>query len=112
MQPSNELIKPVVSNLALSNEDLYSPRVEAFIEEQSVIARATPEAPPRAWYAKVLYSSCFYLSFAGMLGGDRRDAHAECCAGRRAAGELLFCRRPGWSYYSSDRRGGLACVAC
>lgn len=68
MQPSNELIKPVVSNLALSNEDLYSPRVEAFIEEQSVIARATPEAPPRAWYAKVLYSSCFYLSFAGMLG--------------------------------------------
>jgi hypothetical protein len=54
--------------LRLSSDDLYSPQVEAFLEEQAVLHRAMPEATPQPFILRVLYSSYFYLSLAGGLG--------------------------------------------
>src|SRR5262249_36161864 len=54
--------------LRLSADDLYSPRVEAFLDEQAMMSRAMPEADPQPWILRVLYSSYFYLSLASGLG--------------------------------------------
>jgi MFS family permease len=54
--------------LRLSADDLYSPRVEAFLDEQAVLNRAMPEVEPQLWILRVLYSSYFYLSLASGLG--------------------------------------------
>ena len=54
--------------LRLSADDLYSPRVDAFLDEQAVLNRALPEAEPQPWILRVLYSSYFYLSLASGLG--------------------------------------------
>jgi hypothetical protein len=54
--------------LRLSVDDLFSPQVEAFLEEQSVLQRALPEATKQPFIVRVVYSSYFYLSLAGGLG--------------------------------------------
>jgi Inner membrane component of T3SS, cytoplasmic domain len=54
--------------LRLSPDDLYSPRVEAFLDEQAVLNRAMPEVEPQPWILRVIYSSYFYLSLASGLG--------------------------------------------
>ncbi len=54
--------------LRLSADDLYSPRVEAFLDEQAMLNRAMPEVEPQPWILRVLYSSYFYLSLASGLG--------------------------------------------
>jgi hypothetical protein len=54
--------------LRLSADDLYSPRVEAFLDEQAMMTRAMPEVEPQPWILRVLYSSYFYLSLASGLG--------------------------------------------
>ncbi len=54
--------------LRLSADDLYSPRVEAFLDEQAMMSRAMPEVEPQPWILRVLYSSYFYLSLASGLG--------------------------------------------
>ncbi len=54
--------------LRLSADDLYSPRVEAFLDEQAMMNRAMPEVQPQPWIFRVLYSSYFYLSLASGLG--------------------------------------------
>jgi hypothetical protein len=54
--------------LRLSADDLYSPRVEAFLDEQATMSRPLPEAQPLPWILRVLYSSYFYLSLASGLG--------------------------------------------
>jgi Inner membrane component of T3SS, cytoplasmic domain len=54
--------------LRLSAEDLFSPQVDAFLEEQAVLQRAMPEAAPQPFFVRVFYSSYFYLSLAGGLG--------------------------------------------
>lgn len=54
--------------LRLSADDLYSPRVDAFLDEQAMMSRALPEAEPTPWILRVLYSSYFYLSLASGLG--------------------------------------------
>jgi hypothetical protein len=54
--------------LRLSAEDLYSPKVDAFLDEQALLNRALPEAEPQPWIIRVLYSSYFYLSLASGLG--------------------------------------------
>ena len=54
--------------LRLSSSDLYSPRVDAFLEEQAVLNRALPEAEPQPFVVRVFYSSYFYLSLASGLG--------------------------------------------
>jgi hypothetical protein len=55
--------------LRLSRNDLYSPRVDAFVEEQAVLNRALPETEPQPFLVRIFYSSYFYLSLASGLGG-------------------------------------------
>jgi FHA domain len=54
--------------LRLSRSDLYSPRVDAFLEEQAVLNRALPEIEPLHFIVRMFYSSYFYLSLASGLG--------------------------------------------
>jgi hypothetical protein len=54
--------------MRLSSEDLFSPRVEGYLEEQAVANRPVPEALPRPLIVRILYSSWFYLSIASMIG--------------------------------------------
>ena len=63
MPPSSPL-----EPLRLSADDLYSPRVDAFLDEQAMMSRALPEVEPLPWILRVLYSSYFYLSLASGLG--------------------------------------------
>ena len=55
--------------LRLSKSDLYSPRVDAFLDEQASLNRALPEAEPQPFIVRMFYSSYFYLSLASGLGG-------------------------------------------
>ncbi|HKI20946.1 MAG TPA: FHA domain-containing protein, partial [Isosphaeraceae bacterium] len=54
--------------LRLSADDLFSPQVDAFLDEQAVLQRAMPEATTQPFIVRVFYSSYFYLSMAGGLG--------------------------------------------
>jgi FHA domain len=55
--------------LRLSRNDLYSPRVDAFLEEQASLNRALPEAEQQPFFVRMFYSSYFYLSLTSGLGG-------------------------------------------
>jgi hypothetical protein len=54
--------------LRLTKSDLYSPGVDAFLDEQALMNRALPEVEPPPFIVRVFYSSYFYLSLAGGLG--------------------------------------------
>jgi FHA domain len=54
--------------LRLSRGDLYSPRVDAFLDEQALLNRALPESEPPPFIVRMFYSSYFYLSLASGLG--------------------------------------------
>ena len=54
--------------IRLTAEDLFSPKVEAFLDEQAALNRALPETSPQPFIIRVLYSSYFYLSLASGLG--------------------------------------------
>ena len=54
--------------LRLTEDDLFSPKVDAFLDEQAMLNRALPEVQPQPWILRVLYSSYFYLSLASGLG--------------------------------------------
>jgi Inner membrane component of T3SS, cytoplasmic domain len=54
--------------IRLTADDLFSPKVEAFLDEQAVLNRPLPEAVPQPFIVRLFYSSYFYLSLAGGLG--------------------------------------------
>jgi hypothetical protein len=54
--------------LRLTEGDLFSPRVDAYLEEQEMLARAMPEVEAQPFIIRLFYSSYFYLSIAGGLG--------------------------------------------
>jgi hypothetical protein len=54
--------------IRLGKDDLYSPRVEAYLEEQEVLRRPMPEIPPQPFYVRLFYSTYLYLSLAAGLG--------------------------------------------
>ncbi len=54
--------------LRLTEEDLFAPKVDAFLDEQSMLSRALPEIETQPWILRVVYSSYFYLSLASGLG--------------------------------------------
>ena len=54
--------------LRLSREDLYSPQVEAYLQDQEALRRDIPEVPPQPLLVRIIYSSYFYLSLAGAVG--------------------------------------------
>ena len=54
--------------IRLTADDLFSPKVDAFLDEQAVLNRALPETTPQPFIVRLLYSSYFYLSLASGLG--------------------------------------------
>ncbi len=54
--------------IRLSSADLFSPKVEAFLDEQAALNRALPETSPQPLIVRILYSSYCYLSLASGLG--------------------------------------------
>src|SRR5688500_307163 len=56
------------STMRITSDDLLDPRVEGYLEEQAVINRNAPDIPQQSLFARIVYSSYFYLGVAGMLG--------------------------------------------
>jgi hypothetical protein len=54
--------------MRLTSDDLFSARVEGYLEEQAMLRRATPDVAPQPLVLRVIYSSYFYLSVAGLIG--------------------------------------------
>jgi hypothetical protein len=54
--------------MRLTQNDLFSPKVEAYLEEQAVLRRPIPEIEPRPLLTRILLSSYLYLSLASALG--------------------------------------------
>ena len=54
--------------IRLTGEDLFSPKVEGYLQEQAALRRDMPEAEVRPLLVRVIYSSYFYLSLAGCVG--------------------------------------------
>ena len=54
--------------IRLTAADLFSPKVEAFLDEQAVLNRPLPETAPQPFFVRLVYSSYFYLSLASGLG--------------------------------------------
>jgi hypothetical protein len=61
-------MSPFQQPLRLGETDLYSPRVEAYLEEQAVLSRGVPDVEPQPWVVRLIFSSYFYLSVASGLG--------------------------------------------
>ncbi len=83
--------------MRLEHDDLFSPKVEAYLEEQAVLRRPVPEFKPRPLLIRILFSSYFYLSIASALGGFCAWAMLEpfvdendIAKGSSAAAFLLF----------------------
>jgi hypothetical protein len=54
--------------LRLTSEDLFTPQVESYLDEQRVLRRDIPEVAPRPLLLRIIYSSVFYLCLASGLG--------------------------------------------
>jgi Inner membrane component of T3SS, cytoplasmic domain len=55
--------------LRLDENELYSPKVEAYLEEQAMLRRPIPEAETQSLLTRILFSSYFYLGLASGAGG-------------------------------------------
>ncbi|MFW6108273.1 MAG: FHA domain-containing protein [bacterium] len=55
--------------ITLTEGELYSPEVDEIVAEQQARARAMPSFEPTPLWRRVLFSSLFFLSVAGLLGG-------------------------------------------
>ncbi len=54
--------------LQLGNDELFSPKVDEFLQERDALRREVPEAPPQPFLIRLIYSSWFYLAVAGAGG--------------------------------------------
>src|SRR2546423_132240 len=54
--------------LRLDKEDLFSPRVDAFLEERDALSKGRAEVPATPLFFRIVYASWFYLAIAGGLG--------------------------------------------
>lgn len=54
--------------IRLSSEDLFTPKVEGYLEEQASLRRDMPQAEQAPLILRILYSSYFYMSVAGGIG--------------------------------------------
>jgi len=54
--------------LRLTTEELFTPRVDAFLDEQAMLNRVLPESETQSFIVRLFYSSYFYLSLASGLG--------------------------------------------
>ncbi len=54
--------------MRISADDLFDPKVEGFLEEQAMLNRAAPDIPEQSLFARIVYSSYFYLGVSGIIG--------------------------------------------
>ncbi|MFI5454665.1 MAG: FHA domain-containing protein [Isosphaerales bacterium] len=54
--------------LRLTTEELFTPRVDAFLDEQAMLNRVLPESETQSFIVRLFYSSYFYLSLASGVG--------------------------------------------
>jgi Inner membrane component of T3SS, cytoplasmic domain len=54
--------------LRISAGELFSPRVDAYLEEQAMLGRGVADAERQPFIVRMIYSSYFYLSVASGLG--------------------------------------------
>lgn len=54
--------------IRLTGDDLFSPKVEGYLQEQAALRRDMPEAEAQPLFLRIIYSSYFYLSIAGAAG--------------------------------------------
>jgi hypothetical protein len=54
--------------MRLDKDELFSPKVDAFLEEQQMLRRDVPEMAAPPLVIRIIYSSYFYLSIAGAAG--------------------------------------------
>ena len=83
--------------LQLGNDDLFSPKVDEFLQERDALRRDVPETPPQPLLVRLIYASWFYLAVAGAVGALLAWAVLEPFfiegdqeAGNRLIGLLLF----------------------
>ena len=117
------------NRFACTADDLFSPKVDAFLDEQAVLNRALPETSPQPFIVRVLYSSYFYLSLASGLGAflgwlvlepffDDKDGGAtrnssgprSCCSRRSPARSGCSWGRPRGSCAATPQRAAI-CAA-
>lgn len=55
--------------LRIDRDDLYSAKVEGYLEQQSVLRRSIGEVPEATLLVRIIYSNYLYLSLASGLGG-------------------------------------------
>jgi len=55
--------------IRLTTEELFTPKVNAFLDEQAMLNRALPESETQPFIVRLFYSSYLYLSLASGLGG-------------------------------------------
>jgi len=54
--------------LRIDAKELFSAKVEDYLEVQSALQRVAEEVEPQSWIVRVIYSSWFYLSLCAGLG--------------------------------------------
>ena len=57
------------SPIRIDTSELYSPKVNEFVEMQQALRRDVGPINPQPLVIRVIYSSWFYLSIASGLGG-------------------------------------------
>ena len=55
--------------LRIDAQELFSAKVEDYLEVQSALQRGAEEIEPQPWLLRMIYSSWFYLSLCSGLGG-------------------------------------------
>ncbi len=55
--------------LRIDAKELFSAKVEDYLEVQSALQRGAEEIEPQSWIIRMIYSSWFYLSICAGLGG-------------------------------------------
>ncbi|MFM9960312.1 MAG: FHA domain-containing protein [Planctomycetaceae bacterium] len=54
--------------LRIDAKELFSPKVEDYLEVQSALQRGAEEIAPQPWLVRMIYSSWFYLSICSGIG--------------------------------------------
>ena len=54
--------------IRINSKDLFAPEVESYLETQEYLRRDMGELDEQSWFAKIIFSSWFYLSICSGLG--------------------------------------------
>lgn len=54
--------------IRISSKDLFAPEVESYLETQDYLRRDVGELEPQSWFAKIVFSSWFYLAICSGVG--------------------------------------------